>query len=80
MLLGPGPGQVRNAGLVWQPGSGPDLDQLYIKRHPVPFAEYVPLRDIARLVSKKVDLVRTDFVAGTAPGVLRRRPGRPSAT
>ncbi len=43
VLSGPGPGQVRNAGLLWQPGGGPDLDQLYIKRHPVPFAEYVPL-------------------------------------
>jgi apolipoprotein N-acyltransferase len=71
VLLGPGRGQVRNAGLVWQPGTGPDMEQMYIKRHPVPFAEYVPLRSIARLVSKEVDRVRSDFVAGTEPGVLR---------
>ena len=70
VLSGPGPGQVRNAGLLWQPGGGPDLDQLYIKRRPVPFAEYVPFRDLARLVSKEVDRVRSDFVAGTTPGVV----------
>ncbi|WP_038841177.1 apolipoprotein N-acyltransferase [Salinispora arenicola] len=74
VLRGPGPGQVRNAGLLWQPVTGPDLDQVYTKRHPVPFAEYVPLRDIARLVSKQVDRVRSDFVPGTTPGVLAAGP------
>ncbi|WP_410809283.1 apolipoprotein N-acyltransferase [Micromonospora sp. 067-2] len=71
VLLGPGAGQVRNAGILWWPGSGPDLAQLYAKRHPVPFAEYVPLRDVARMVSDKVDLIRSDFVAGSTPGVVR---------
>ncbi|MGW5673133.1 apolipoprotein N-acyltransferase, partial [Micromonospora sp. NPDC003776] len=70
VLLGPGEGQVRNAGLLWRPGSGPDLDQLYTKRHPVPFAEYIPLRKIARMVSAEVDRVRSDFVPGTRAGVL----------
>ncbi|MFC4092198.1 apolipoprotein N-acyltransferase [Micromonospora sp. GCM10011541] len=74
VLLGPGEGQVRNAGLLWRPGSGADLDQLYTKRHPVPFAEYVPLRSIARAVSSEVDRVRSDFVAGTHPGVLDAGP------
>ncbi|MEU8331745.1 apolipoprotein N-acyltransferase [Micromonospora sp. NPDC048839] len=74
VLLGPGPGQVRNAGILWRPGSGADLDQLYTKRHPVPFAEYVPLRDIARMVSKQVDLIRSDFVPGSTPGVVRAGP------
>jgi apolipoprotein N-acyltransferase len=74
VLLGPEEGQVRNAGLLWQPGVGPDQEQMYVKRHPVPFAEYVPLRDVARMVSDKVDLVRSDFVAGTRPGVLRAGP------
>jgi apolipoprotein N-acyltransferase len=71
VLLGPGEGQVRNAGLVWLPRTGVDSSQMYVKRHPVPFAEYVPLRSIARQVSKEVDRVRNDFVAGTEPGVLR---------
>ncbi|WP_406046249.1 apolipoprotein N-acyltransferase [Micromonospora sp. NBC_00898] len=74
VLLGPGAGQVRNAGLLWRPGSGADLDQLYTKRHPVPFAEYVPLRSIARAVSSEVDRIRSDFVAGTDPGVLDSGP------
>ncbi|MGN9811641.1 apolipoprotein N-acyltransferase [Micromonospora sp. BQ11] len=74
VLRGPGEGQVRNAGLIWNPRTGPDLAQLYTKRHPVPFAEYVPMRDIARMVSKEVDRVRADFVPGTEPGVLRTGP------
>lgn len=74
VLQGPGAGQVRNVGILWRPGAGPDLDQLYAKRHPVPFAEYVPLRDVARMVSDKVDLVRSDFVAGSTPGVVRAGP------
>jgi apolipoprotein N-acyltransferase len=71
VLLGPGSGQVRNAGLLWLPGSGPDQNQMYLKRHPVPFAEYIPLRSIARKVSSEVDRVRSDFVAGTSPGVMQ---------
>ncbi|WFE55288.1 apolipoprotein N-acyltransferase [Micromonospora sp. WMMD1155] len=74
VLLGPGAGQVRNAGILWRPGTGADLDQLYTKRHPVPFAEYVPLRDVARMVSKQVDLIRSDFVPGSTPGVVRVGP------
>ncbi|MER6596069.1 apolipoprotein N-acyltransferase, partial [Micromonospora purpureochromogenes] len=74
VLLGPDRGQVRNAGILWRPGTGADLSQLYTKRHPVPFAEYVPLRTIARMVSKQVDLVRNDFVAGERPGVVRSGP------
>ncbi|WP_442929705.1 apolipoprotein N-acyltransferase [Micromonospora sp. WMMC250] len=74
VLLGPGAGQVRNAGILWRPGTGADMDQLYTKRHPVPFAEYVPLRDVARMVSKQVDLIRNDFVPGSTPGVVRVGP------
>ncbi|MFY1631936.1 apolipoprotein N-acyltransferase [Solwaraspora sp. WMMB335] len=74
LLHGPQPGEVRNVSLVWRPGTGPDTDQVYVKRHPVPFAEYVPLRRVARLVSREVDRVRADFVAGSGPGVLRVGP------
>ncbi|MFU8874726.1 apolipoprotein N-acyltransferase [Micromonospora sp. SL4-19] len=70
VLLGPDAGQVRNAGLLWRPGSGVDLGQVYVKRHPVPFAEYVPLRKIARMVSSQVDRVRSDFVPGATAGVI----------
>ncbi|MEU8017862.1 apolipoprotein N-acyltransferase [Micromonospora parva] len=74
VLLGPDVGQVRNAGILWRPGTGADMEQLYTKRHPVPFAEYVPLRDVARMVSKQVDLIRNDFVPGSTPGVVRVGP------
>jgi apolipoprotein N-acyltransferase len=74
VLRGPGPNQVRNAGLLWQPVTGPDEAQMYVKRHPVPFAEYIPMRKVARWVSTEVDRVRSDMVAGTAPGVIRTGP------
>ena len=75
VLAGPGAGEVRNAGILWRPGTGPDLTQLYTKRHPVPFAEYVPMRSLARKVSSQVDRVRADFVAGDDPGGGRRGRG-----
>jgi apolipoprotein N-acyltransferase len=63
-------GDFYNVGILWRPGgAGPDLDQQYAKRHPVPFAEYMPMRSIARLVSEKVDLVR-NMLAGDRPGVI----------
>jgi apolipoprotein N-acyltransferase len=71
VLLGPGPAQARNTGLLWLPSTGPDTAQMYVKRHPVPFAEYVPLRRLARMVSTEVDRIRADLVAGGRPGVLR---------
>ncbi|MEV8517022.1 apolipoprotein N-acyltransferase [Dactylosporangium sp. NPDC051484] len=65
---------VENAGLVFNPGrrAGDEVPK-YVKRHPVPFAETMPLRSIARLVSKEVDRV-TDMTAGTRPGVLQVGP------
>jgi len=71
LLQGSGTGLL-NAGLLWVAGQGET--QRYVKRHPVPFAEYVPMRRIARLVSDKVDLVRVDFQAGDRPGVLTVGP------
>ncbi|SMO78409.1 apolipoprotein N-acyltransferase [Geodermatophilus aquaeductus] len=64
-----GPGRfISNTGIVWDPDTGPG--DTYVKRHPVPLAEYVPARDFFRLFSDKVDLVRRDFVHGTEVGVL----------
>jgi apolipoprotein N-acyltransferase len=72
LLDGPGPNHVTNAGLVWQPSTAthPGPGQRYVKRHPVPFGEYIPLRSLARKVSSKVDLVRDDMVAGRGNGLL----------
>lgn len=36
----------------------------YVKRRPVPFAEYIPYRSFFRTLTTKVDLVRTDFASG----------------
>jgi apolipoprotein N-acyltransferase len=64
-----GPGEtVRNTAIVWDPASGPG--DTYDKRHPVPFAEYIPYRSFFRVFSDKVDLVRRDFRAGDEVGVL----------
>jgi apolipoprotein N-acyltransferase len=71
LLAGPG-NHLRNVALVWQPTTGPG--DMYVKRHPVPFAEYMPWRSFARLVSDRADLVRSDFVPGDRPGVLRVGP------
>lgn len=59
-----GPGEnVRNMGVLWLPQSGPD--QTYTKRHPVPFAEYMPAREFFRTFTDLVDLLQVEFVAGT---------------
>ena len=71
VLRGPGENEVRNAGVVWLPGQGPDESRMYIKQHPVPFAEYIPLREH-----------RPHGQQGGRPGPVRlrrrRRPRRPS--
>jgi apolipoprotein N-acyltransferase len=67
------PGDIKNAGILWNPGTGPDLSQTYVKRHPVPFAEYMPLRSVARLVTDKVDLVQ-NMLKGDHPGVINTGP------
>jgi apolipoprotein N-acyltransferase len=71
VLAGPG-SHARNAGIVWDPVTGPGA--MYIKQHPVPFAEYLPMRALARRVSAEADRITSDFVAGDRPGVLRVGP------
>jgi len=61
--------RVSNASLMYLPGKG--LTARYVKQHPVPFAEYIPYRSFFRRLDDKVDLVRSDFVAGKGPGVFR---------
>jgi len=73
VLEGPGD-QVSNAGIVWDPQTGPG--ERYVKRHPVPFGEYIPYRSLVRKVTAKVDLVPRDFAAGDEVGVLDVGPVR----
>ena len=70
-----GPGDlVSNSGIVWDPVTGPGAR--YVKRHPVPFGEYIPLRGLVRRLTTKVDLVPRDFAHGPAVGVLQVGPAR----
>ncbi|MGY1857300.1 apolipoprotein N-acyltransferase [Modestobacter sp. SYSU DS0290] len=63
-----GPGElISNTGIVWDPVTGPG--ETYVKRHPVPLAEYVPARPFFRFFSPLVDRV-TDFAHGTEVGTL----------
>lgn len=76
LIDGPGPTHVTNAGIVWMPSgsAAPGPGQRYVKRHPVPYGEYIPLRSLARAVSDKVDLVSRDMVAGGGDGLLTQTP------
>jgi apolipoprotein N-acyltransferase len=63
----------RNAAVVWTPGTGPGAT--YVKRHLLPFGEFIPLRGVAEQLSPLVDRV-TDFEPGTGSGVLPAGPAR----
>lgn len=70
-----GPGRfVSNRGIVWDPSSGPG--DSYVKRHPVPFGEYIPLRSLVSKLNSNVDLVPRDFIKGDKVGVLQVGPAR----
>ena len=63
-----GPGRfISNTAIVWDPEDGPG--DTYVKRHPVPLAEYVPARSFFRFFSTQVDRV-TDQKAGEEPGLM----------
>jgi apolipoprotein N-acyltransferase len=76
-LLEEPPGYVSNVALLFEPGKG-NTDR-YVKRHPVPFAEYIPNRAFWRIFSSEVDLVSRDFAQGPKPGVftVTAQDGRP---
>ena len=68
----------RNAAIVWTPTAGPGPSgpgATYVKRHLLPFGEYIPLRGIAERISPLVDRV-TDFEPGAGSGVLPAGPAR----
>ncbi len=60
--------QVENSAIVWDPVTGPG--ERYLKRHPVPFGEYVPGRALLDPLIGRFALVPRDMRAGTEPGVL----------
>jgi apolipoprotein N-acyltransferase len=68
VLNGPGPTHVRNAAIVWSPTTGPG--EMYIKRHLVPFGEYLPFRSVLTKWFPKFRLIAKDFVPGHRPGTM----------
>jgi apolipoprotein N-acyltransferase len=74
VINGPGPTHVQNAAIVWSPQTGPG--QMYIKRHLVPFGEYLPFRGILTKLFHEFSLIPKDFVPGHRPGTLQVGPVR----
>ena len=72
VLNGPDADHVQNAAIVWSPTDGPG--QRYVKRHLVPFGEYLPLRSVLGRLISRFSLIPRDFAPGTTPGVLRVGP------
>jgi apolipoprotein N-acyltransferase len=66
------PGTILNVGLVWDPVTGPG--ESYIKRHPVPFGEYLPFRDVLTRFISRFERVPRDFAAGSEAGFLTVGP------
>ena len=72
MLVGtvvyPPSGGRYNTAVLWEPGQG--VVATYTKQHPAPFAEYIPMRPIARVFSSAVDRVSRDMIPGDRPGYI----------
>jgi apolipoprotein N-acyltransferase len=66
------PGTVLNVSLVWDPVTGPG--ETYVKRHPVPFGEYLPFRDVLSRFITRFDRIPRDFAAGDEVGFLTIGP------
>ena len=54
--------------VVWTPGVG--AGEYYRKHRPVPFAEYIPLREQLRHITEQVDRIGTDMLPGTGSQTL----------
>lgn len=72
LTLTPDGEKVENRGIVWDPETGPG--DYYTKRHPVPFGEYVPFRDLLTTFISRLDRVSRDFARGTMDNQVRVGP------
>ena len=68
VLEGPGPNERQTTGVVWDPKTGPG--QIYAKRHPVPFGEYIPFRDQLLPYIHRLEQVGRQTAPGKVPGVV----------
>jgi len=67
LLAGPRPGTIYNA--VMELGQGIAVGDIYRKRHPVPFGEYVPLRPLLGTLPPLRQIPR-DVLGADAPGLV----------
>jgi apolipoprotein N-acyltransferase len=68
VVFGPDEDHVQNMGVVWDPVTGPGDD--YVKRHIVPFGEYIPMRSLVATLFNRLDQIPRDFARGTKNGAL----------
>ncbi len=62
-IVDAGPEHVLNQGIVWDPVTG--AGDRYTKRHPVPYGEYIPMRDLLDGTFGKLALIPRDMLSGT---------------
>ncbi len=72
------PSHVWNAGIVWMPTASatPGPTTFYVKQHPVPFGEYIPMRSLLAHLNDRLARIPRDFAAGESTGVLQLGPAR----
>lgn len=76
IVQGVEPDQVLNQGIVWEPGTGGG--DRYTKRHPVPYGEYIPLREQLPWSANfgRLREIGRDMLAGVRREPLRVGPAR----